>query len=266
MTIWAGRSKSSIFLSWRVEVTGSIFLEVHKSDFTQLCESPATNRKQAGRLEAAPKKISLHLYLTFFVPPQSFGVCSSSLPLPSHSGKPCWVFNCVFMPPMCTRLPAASSPCVKAGLSDVSWVSSGWSAVRPAAPREGAGKGQKHPSTLAGPHLSAPARVPFHAPAACFQEGLASCVMEWWRRGGKGGLGEEKADRQTEMRWCSCACRGGGSCCFQLRRNPGFHLRGNVATTDRLKPTNTFKFEVKYSNITKEACSLGNAESRKGQM
>lgn len=142
------------------------------------------------------------------------------------------------MPPSCTGLLAASSPSVSAGSmcvgpSDVSWVSSGWSAVRPAAPREAVGEGQKHPYTLAlpHPHRPAPARVPFHAPAACFQEGLTSCVMEWWRRGGKRGAGEEKTDGQRRGDGPALVAAV-GAVVSSCERNLRFDSRDDVATTD----------------------------------
>lgn len=189
---------------------------------TQLCKSPAedfpllqvaraaTNRKQArSLLKLCLKNLSTPVFDLFCTTTMYW--CLFFQPLVAKilwKTVFCWVFNCVFMSPLWTRLRAASSPCVKAGTmcadqrpgpSDVSWVSSGWSAVRPAAPREAAGEGRKHPYTLTHPHPSAPARVPFHTPVACFQESLASCVMEWWRRGGKGwggGSGAEKTDGQ----------------------------------------------------------------------
>lgn len=127
--------------------------------------------------------------------------------------------------------------------------------MRPAAPREAAGGGRKHPHTPTHPHPSAPARVPFHAPVACFQEGLASCVMEWWRRGGKGGVGrgkDRRTERWTEMRLWSSARSGGGSCCFQLWRCLGFCSQDGIATADRLK-LSALRMRSKYSKVAKGA-------------
>lgn len=89
------------------------------------------------------------------------------------------------------------------GQSDVSPASSGWATPRPAA-AGGAAERHKHPLPPAASSLS-----PLHA---CFQEGYASCVMEWWMRGGRGGwYWKEKGDRERGMDghgviWGVCFC------------------------------------------------------------
>ncbi len=53
-----------------------------------------------------------------------------------------------------------------------------------------------------------PQPCPFPCSDACFQEGQASCMMEWWMRGGRGGRDwKEKTDRERwiGMGWWSNA-------------------------------------------------------------
>lgn len=45
-----------------------------------------------------------------------------------------------------------------------------------------------------------PQPCPFSCFTACFQENSASCMMEWWMRGGRGGRDrEEKADTHIQI-------------------------------------------------------------------
>lgn len=58
-----------------------------------------------------------------------------------------------------------------------------------------------------------PQPCPFPCTDACFQEDQASCVMEWWMRGGRGGRDkEEETDRERwiGMGWRFCAWRDFG--------------------------------------------------------
>ena len=83
---------------------------------------------------------------------------------------------------------------------DVRLISSGWTTVRPAASR-----GMTQTSSVQPPPpqpaLTCPPRpCPFPSCDACFQEGKASCVMELWKRGGRGGWNtEEMTDTQSDM-------------------------------------------------------------------
>lgn len=116
-------------------------------DFPPLAGGSTCNKQETGWLavEAAPQK-SLHTS-PFFLPPIAkifwkTVFCCVFNPRPPD---PSLCFPCAldwWRPPTpCVNVGQAGSMCLglRPGQSDVSWISSGWRAVRPAAPREAVG-------------------------------------------------------------------------------------------------------------------------------
>lgn len=61
------------------------------------------------------------------------------------------------------------------------------------------GRGTTKTSSAPPPSTCPPQPCPFPHSHACFQEDQASCVMEWWKRGGRGGWDrEEKTDMERD--------------------------------------------------------------------